>query len=268
MNTAQSASYPSVANYPAYAPEPSYREDVAPLRRTPRFIYYIVGTVAIGIALGIVLALRGGTSNPPLKPPAVAEGSAEVPAVAAGSDVTAGSAVAPTGSAAVPSAGSAMAGSADAGSANGSDTGATNGSASVGSGATDGSALAGSGTTDGSAHVATPTGGSKPPKDPTKKHPPPPREAPDDVLAKQIAATKYTDAVATCVANATLQTASVNACVIAACHTHDAAHAKRWLAGAGAKKAALVSACKTLGTSLESAPPKPDCAADPMACQH
>jgi hypothetical protein len=56
--------------------------------------------------------------------------------------------------------------------------------------------------------------------------------------------------------------------VIAACHVHDVAHAKRWLKSAAGKRAQLVATCSSLKTVVEEAKPKTDCEADPLSCQH
>ncbi|MEO8554784.1 MAG: hypothetical protein ABI678_32625, partial [Kofleriaceae bacterium] len=106
-----------------------------------------------------------------------------------------------------------------------------------------------------------------------------PREdAPAEQLEKQFDRGHYNEAVAICAAHPSF--AALASCAIAACRTKDAAHARRWYAAGGSKKA-VAAACKSAGTSvvgeptvpaIKDTPPPPDrkkdCEADPMACQH
>ncbi|HUJ61048.1 MAG TPA: serine/threonine-protein kinase [Kofleriaceae bacterium] len=89
-----------------------------------------------------------------------------------------------------------------------------------------------------------------------------------DELVRELQAGHYAEVTATCSASGALAAQNATACVLAACHVHDAAHARRWLAAAGSKRASLVAACRTAGTSLDAPAAKPDCAADPMSCQY
>ena len=108
-----------------------------------------------------------------------------------------------------------------------------------------------------------------------------PAPTPAEELAKQFAADRYAEVVATCTAIPQLVLLNNNACVLSACHVHDASRARRWLKNAGSKRASLTQSCAQLGTKLEAAKPdaakpettkpeadKPDCASDPLSCQH
>jgi len=54
-------------------------------------------------------------------------------------------------------------------------------------------------------------------------------------------------------------------CFLAACHVGDEAAARRLLAAVpAARREQLTTNCKQLGVDVK----KPDCDADPMACQH
>jgi serine/threonine-protein kinase len=101
---------------------------------------------------------------------------------------------------------------------------------------------------------------SKPKQTPTKP-------SAVDEIAKQFAADRFADTVATCTANPSAAAQSATPCVLAACHIHDAAHARKWLRNAGLKRAQLVASCASLKTAVEEAP-KRDCGADPLSCQH
>jgi serine/threonine protein kinase len=92
-----------------------------------------------------------------------------------------------------------------------------------------------------------------------------PAVEPADDLANLFETEKYAEVVTRCSASAAIVATSSTQCILAACRVHDAAHARRWLKSA-AKKAALVKQCGAAGTSLEST--APDCASDPLACQH
>jgi serine/threonine protein kinase len=94
--------------------------------------------------------------------------------------------------------------------------------------------------------------------------PRPHTRTPDDI-SKLFEAEKYGDVIARCSANAAVLAASSTQCVLAACRVHDAARARRWLKAAP-KKSALSKQCSAAGTTVESA--APDCASDPLSCQH
>jgi hypothetical protein len=103
-----------------------------------------------------------------------------------------------------------------------------------------------------------------PPRETHREHDP----SAADALAAALRAGRYGDAVETCATSPRLLAQSALACTLAACHTHDAGKAQRWIALAPpGKQAEMVTACRAAGTSVETAAAKPDCNSDPMACR-
>jgi hypothetical protein len=104
---------------------------------------------------------------------------------------------------------------------------------------------------------------------PTQRPHPAPLPSPADELPKQFGAGHYADVVALCASTPSLASQNAVVCVAAACHVHDASHARKWLKAVGSKHASVVQACAELGTALEAdKPERPDCSADPLSCQH
>jgi len=108
---------------------------------------------------------------------------------------------------------------------------------------------------------------------------PEPTRRPDaPTLSQLFQQNRFADVVAACTQSFSADRATV--CVLAACHAHDAAKAKKWLRSiAAGKRAQTVNACHAAGTTLEPAatPPTvtpkkpPDGECDPndlLSCQH
>ena len=93
------------------------------------------------------------------------------------------------------------------------------------------------------------------------EHHPVVKKPPEDITAM-----KPGDAVAACAGSASVLAGNPVTCTVAACHAHDLARAKKWLASVpAAKRPSVTSACPAL------APKKDDseaCKHDPLACQH
>ncbi len=76
----------------------------------------------------------------------------------------------------------------------------------------------------------------------------------EEDVVKDFQAGHYSDVVTECASDATLVASNVSACAISACHSHDVVHAHKWIANAGGKRAAIVAACKSTGVNLEPKP--------------
>jgi serine/threonine protein kinase len=105
------------------------------------------------------------------------------------------------------------------------------------------------------------------PAPPAPPPPPPPKPSPAEELVKEFETDHFAAAAATCIANPTVAAQNPTACVLSACHLHDATHARKWVKTAGGKRAALVAGCAALKTVIEEVKSH-DCDADPLSCQH
>ena len=255
---APSASYPSIANYPAYAVQPAEPPPTPP-RRMSRVLIFLLSAFAIGIGLGVAFAVQHGRSAAPAIVVVTADAGAPSPpklevaevVPTAAADAAAAVPPPPTPAAVPPP-------------------------------PTPADAAVPEVVVDTAVAQATIDAGvpRKPPRPPVRHDDP----SPASELAREIAATQYPEAVATCTGNPSLTATMAASCIVAACHTHDTAKAKKWLANLPAsKRAAFANACKAEGTPLETdkpggpdrpdkpdrpVKPKDDCVADPMACQH
>src|SRR5207248_8438674 len=103
--------------------------------------------------------------------------------------------------------------------------------------------------------------------------PPNPSASSGDELARAILGDRYGDVVALCTANAKLASQNLAGCLIAACHLHDAAKAKHWIAQVPAgERSQLTAACSDAGTPLDAPrppakPSQPDCDVNPLDCR-
>ncbi len=97
------------------------------------------------------------------------------------------------------------------------------------------------------------------------------RPKPPD-LAAAYGARRFAEVVATCATRTRLTAVEATACTVSACQRHDEKGARRWLAQvAPGTRRETIESCAAVGVSLERQakppPPKPDCKADPFACQ-
>ncbi len=103
-------------------------------------------------------------------------------------------------------------------------------------------------------------------------HPPtPPASDPSADLASAMQNNRFADAMALCRADASLVATQAGTCVLAACRTHDAERARKWLASVRMHRSSVITACRAAGTTLDSRPATAgsgsDACADPFACQ-
>ena len=101
--------------------------------------------------------------------------------------------------------------------------------------------------------------------------PTPPVSDPSADLASAMQNNRFVDAMALCRADASLVANQAGTCVLAACRTHDADRARKWLASVRKHRSSVITACRAAGTTLDSRPAtggsgSDDCS-DPFACQ-